>query len=75
MRGQTGLPLWAAGVLAGLFVPVVVPFELVFGDGVGALAAGGGVVIGRAAHASSAPGAAGTLAERRAPRLLAEHML
>ena len=46
MRGQTGLPLWAAGVLAGLFVPVVVPFELVFGDGVGALAAGGGVVIG-----------------------------
>ena len=28
MRGQTGLPLWAAGVLAGLFVPVVVPFEL-----------------------------------------------
>ena len=46
MRGQTGLPLWAAAVLAGLFVPVVVPFELVFGDGVGALAAGGGVVIG-----------------------------
>ena len=25
MRGQTGLPVWAAGVLAGLFVPVVVP--------------------------------------------------
>lgn len=40
------LPLWTAAVLAVLFVPPVLAHEAVFGNGVGLIAAGAGVVAG-----------------------------
>ena len=50
---RTRMPLWSLLVLALLFVGPVAAFEPVFGGGVGAIAAGAGVVCGLAIAAAS----------------------
>lgn len=45
---RTRMPMWSLAVLAVLFVGPVAAFEPVFGGGVGAIAAGAGVVCGLA---------------------------
>ena len=50
---RTRLPIWSLLILALLFVGPVAAFEPVFGGGVGAIAAGAGVICGLALSAAS----------------------